>query len=165
MAFIPYESVSYKTKLEYNEIIKRIQDTIEPKKIIRLIRGNSTKPYEGKLKENYFEMNRIISFSNVFSPVICGTIEELNDEIKIDIKLKPHARVIAVMVIWLGFVGYIFFSSLFNYFINSISDNNLFTSLLALIVGYIIMIWSFKSEGKREKNRLMELFEVKNENE
>ena len=164
MRFIPYESISYNTKLEYNEIIKRLEDTIEPKKSYRIIRGNSKKTYEGKLKENAFEMNRIVSFSNVFSPIIHGTIEKNNDELKIDIILKLHARVIMVMVIWLGVVAYMLFGSLYNYFINNVPDNNLLTSLFVLIFGYLIMFGAFKSEGGRDKKILAELLDAEIEN-
>ena len=160
MRFVPYESITYKTKLECDEILKRIKGTIEPKKVVRLIKGNAKKDYEGKVEENKFAINKIISFTNVFSPVINGTITKENDEVKIDIKLRLHTIVIAVMVIWLGYVGYIFFGNLFYLIVDNISSKNLSTSFLVLVVGYIIMTLAFKSECGKEKSRLMELLEI-----
>ena len=160
MRFVPYEKITYKTKLGYNQIIKRIQDTIEPKKFIRLIKGNQKKAYEGKVQGNNFTINRIITFTNVFSPVIYGTITKEKDETRIDIKLKLQPVVIAVMIAWLGVVGYIFVSSLINYMMNDVLNKNFSTSLLVLAVGYIMMTGAFKSESGKEKSKLEELFEA-----
>ena len=160
MALIPYESLSYTTKLEYDEIVKRMQSIMEPKKSIRIIKGNSKMDYEGKFQENTFEIKRIVTFTNVFSPVIYGTTKKENDGTKIDIKLKLRAVVIVVMFVWLGVVGYVFFSSLVNFFIHDVSSKNLSTSLLVLAVGYIVMVGSFKSESTKDKNKLKELLEA-----
>ena len=165
MKFVPYEKITYKTKLEYNEIVKRIQDMIEPKKIIRLIKGNAKKAHEGKTWENGFAMNRIMTFTNVFSPAIYGTMTKENDGTRIDIKLKLQPMVIAVSIIWLGVVAYILFSSLINLIVNGVSNKNVTTALLVLAIGYIMMIGAFKSEGGKDKDRLKELLEAEIENQ
>lgn len=160
MAFIPYDVFSFKTKLDYNEIKERIQNLTEPKKIIRLIKGNSKKAYEGKVQENNFTINRIVTFTNVFSPNIYGTMAKEDDGIKIDLKFKLHTMAIIVMIIWLGVVGYVFINSLMDFIANNVSNKDLSTSVLILVGGYIIMTLAFKTECKKDKIMLEELFEL-----
>ena len=160
MSFLPYESITYKTKLGYGEITERIKNAIEPKKFIRIIKGNTKKAYEGKVQENKFLINRIMTFTNVFSPGIHGTIINENDEVKINIKFKLQTMVIAVLVVWLGLVVCVLFSSLINLFIHDVSNRNWLTALLILAVGCVMMIGAFKSECEKEKKMLEELLEL-----
>jgi len=160
MAFIPYGKISYKTKLNYDEAVKRLQEDVEGKKLIRIIKGNQKKDYEGKFAENKFEIRRILMFSNVFSPEIFGTIKEENNEVKIDVKFKLRTIVLVVMSIWLGYVAYIFIVSLVNFIFYDIPSKNLTMSLLVLVVGYIFMTGAFKGECKKEKSKLEEILEI-----
>ena len=163
MILVPYETISYKTKLGNDQITKRIQEIIEPKKTIRLIKGNSKKAYEGIVRESSFNIRRMITFTNLFSPNISGTMVKENDEIRIDLKFKLQAIIIVGMIIWLGYVGFVFFTSLGNLIVHDVSDKNLFTSLAMLVLGYIIMTMAFKSEIGKDKKMLEELLEAETE--
>ena len=61
--YLPVENIVYKTKLKEDEVITRLSDSIEPEKFFRLriFVSSSSKPYEGKITSNTFEIKRIIN--------------------------------------------------------------------------------------------------------
>lgn len=51
MRFLPTENITYTTRLQEEEIVKRLSDIIEPKKTFRLgiFSSGPIKPYEGQI--------------------------------------------------------------------------------------------------------------------
>ena len=161
MAFVPFESITYETKLGFNEIIKRIQEIMGPRRFFRLLKSKSDKTYEGAIKDNCFVLNREVMFTNLFAPVMTGEIIKEDNKTKIDVKFRLHLLVRIVMLIWLVTVAVILFNDIIKIITNNGASQNLFTVALALVVGYAAMTGAFKTESKKDKEYLVELFEVK----
>jgi len=160
MAFVPFEKLSYVTKLKKEEITKRIKKNIEPQNSYRFFGKKSDKPYEGKLYDNIFKLSKEVSFVNLFTPVVYGAIIEEDNKIKIRLKFTLHFIVRIVMIIWLLAVIIFFFNGLKELIINHTKSDNLFAAFGMLIIGYVIMTGAFKSESKKVKEDLEELFEM-----
>ena len=160
MAFIPYERITYNTKLNFEQIVKKINNAIEPKNNFKLFGSKSKKPFAGKLYNNIFKLSREISFTNLFTPVIYGAIIEEKGKITVRIKMTLHFIVKVVMAIWLSYVAYILFTSIRELIISSVLNDNLFRSLGVVVIGYVIMTWAFKMESGKVKESLEELFEA-----
>ncbi|MEN7550521.1 hypothetical protein AAG747_21555 [Rapidithrix thailandica] len=80
MKYLPFENITYKTKLDSEEIQNRITEIIEPEKIFRKTGfwGSSNyKPYEGRVDGTSFTITRIIGYGNSFLPRIKGNIERI----------------------------------------------------------------------------------------
>lgn len=161
MKLLPFENIIYKTNLSEIEIVKRLNDSIEPSKTLRInLFGNeSTKPYEGYIFEKQFKINRIIGYRNSFLPRIKGTIQTNAQGTSIHVKMRLHISVIIFLTIWCGIVGVAFFT-----FLSYAISNNEFHigipgTIGMLIFAYVLTMLGFKSESKKSKRYLFKLFE------
>jgi hypothetical protein len=153
-SFMPYENIIYESNLAYDEIINRIQNIIEPRKIfIRKIKNDNGRPYEGELHENTFRMNRIILYTNSFIPIIHGTIIKENNKTKIKIIMKLHIFVSIFMSLYFMFFAFEFLADMR---LNAFP----FTPMAIIFFGYILMTGMFKIETKKSKEYLKRLFEA-----
>ena len=102
MKYIPYENLTFATKLSKGQVIDRIKDHLENKKGIRLSFmgfGTKTKAYEGKVWENNFCISRIIHYRNSFLPIINGTIKNESNGSSIQVKMYlPFSVTIFVLL-------------------------------------------------------------------
>lgn len=160
MKYLPIEHITYKTKLSSEEVSKKIEEVIEPKKTVRInniFKKRNHKPYEGYIHENTFNIKRIINHRNSFLPIINGTIKQNSNETTIRVKMKLHTFVIVFMSIWLGLTGIVFLLLL----IKTGANFLVLVPGIMLILGYLLMIISFKWESRKTKKQLAHLFEAK----
>jgi len=71
MKYLPFENITYRSNLDSEEIIKRVEEIIEPKRTFRItwtFGGGNHKPYEGEIRGTSFHMNRITEYRNSFLP-------------------------------------------------------------------------------------------------
>ena len=168
MKYLPFENITYRTKLDSEQILMKIDEVIEPEKTFRLtgVFGNSDhKSYEGSINGNSFKMTRIISYKNSFLPRIKGTVEKDFNGAKVKVKMRLHPFVIVFMVIWFGGIGIGCLAALT---ISSTSQNFEPMTLIPvgmLIFGYLLVTGGFKYESIKSKEYLAELFESTNEEE
>jgi hypothetical protein len=157
MIFLPIEKITYKTILKEDEIINRLEDIIEPKKIFRgwLFCNNSTRPYEGEIKNNTFKLQRIIGYRNSFLPKIKGVIyNELGGTI-IKVKMRLSVFVIVFICIWtigMGLGCIAFMTQPLSFFT--------FIPFGLLLFMYALTMGGFKYESRKSKNDLKYLFET-----
>lgn len=164
MKYLPFENITYRTKLDLEEIQKRINEVIEPKKTFRVtgfFGSSNHNPYKGSVNENSFSIIRIIGHRNSFLPRINGVIEKDFNGSKIKVKMRLHIFVIVFMFIWFGGIGFGCLAV-----INTPSNSEDFepTTLIPfgmLIFGYTLMIGGFKYESIKSKKYLAQLFEAK----
>src|SRR5688572_27230366 len=104
MILLPFENITYKTKLMKAEVRSRLNNMVEPRKMFRFSRGSS-KPYEGTIEANGFDIKRLISYRNSFLPVIIGTIQSGISGTTIHVKMRMHISVILFSCVWCFFVG------------------------------------------------------------
>ena len=104
--FLPHDIFELYTKLTVTEVQNRITDIIEPGcNDWYYEKDKKDKPYEGKITDNYFKINRIINYRNPFLPVIEGYISIHRGRTKVAVIMKPFAFALNFTLIWLAFVG------------------------------------------------------------
>ncbi|MEJ2104945.1 MAG: hypothetical protein P8X47_10265 [Ignavibacteriaceae bacterium] len=163
MKYLPFEKITYKTRLDSCEIQERLSKIIEPKKTFRMtgIFGSSNhKPYEGSINGSSFNINRIIGYRNSFLPRINGIIEKDFNGAKINVKMRLHVLVVVFMFIWFGGVGIgclVILSTLFN---SESFDPMTLIPFGMLIFGYALVTGGFKYESIKSKKYLAQLFEA-----
>jgi hypothetical protein len=162
MKFLPLEEITYKTKLNENEIIKRLSDNMEPLKANRFrnFSNRYLKPYQGQINGHMFEVKRIITYRNSFLPRINGIISSDPDGTIIKVKMRLHVFIIVFMCCWFSavIIGCI---AAIAYAIDSpkLSPFALIP-LIMLIGGYVMTMGGFKSESAKSKKDLQKIFEA-----
>src|SRR5258708_30199100 len=135
MKFLTYERFKIRTVLSKQEVLKRLDNAIEPKRYFRFF-GSREKHYEGKIDGSHFEVSRIIGYRNSFLPMIKGDVQSEISGCSISISMQPHILVIAFMIFWLGGVGGFFLVTLGS-FISSLAQTSAAAPLFLLFPGGI----------------------------
>jgi hypothetical protein len=162
MKFLPTENITYKTRLKEDELIRRLSEFIEPEKTFRfdIFGGGSTKPYEGQISGQTFNINRIINYRNSFLPIINGVIEKDFDGLTIKVKMRLHNFVIVFLYIWYAGVGLGFLAFLKQALSNSEFNPASMIPFGMLIFAYALTMGAFKYESNKSKKDLQTIFEA-----
>ena len=166
MKFLPYERLKISTTLSREEVLKRLENAIEPKQFFRYF-GSGTKPYQGHVEGSQFEISRIIGYRNSFLPMIKGNVQREISGCSIYITMHPHIFIMVFMVLWLGGVGgffVVFLSSIISLLSSGqgITDLSVLSAPAAMfILGYALFWGGFKFESIKSKNFFQELFEAR----
>jgi hypothetical protein len=167
MKILPYENLTYTTHLSKDEIVKRLNEVTEPKKMIRwtgIFADKKHLAYEGKIEESTFSINRIIDNRNSFLPQIQGKIEEKNQDNSkitfIHIKMNLHIFVLVFMGIWLSVVGLVAIAFLSSLFLTEGNGLAVFIPCLMFLVGLLMPCLAFHYEGNKSKEFFENLFEA-----
>ncbi len=172
--YLAFERHKIETKFDPEEVIKRIDNNIEPKQYFRSkswswinLGIESIKEFEGKAKDNRFRINRIINYRNSFQPIITGTISKDKNLTEINIEMQLNDFIMIFMSLWLlvfGLASLIFpYVAIVNYK-TSMQHPAIF--LLVLIptgmftIGYFMMIQPFRHECKIALNFIKEILEI-----
>lgn len=165
MKYLPFENITYETKLDSEEILSRINKIIEPKKTFRM-RGvfgnNNHKPYEGSINGNSFSIIRIIGYGNSFLPRIKGNIEKGfgKTKVKVNVKMRLHSFVLIFVFIWCGGVGLAFLA-----FLTASLEKGTFDPTILIPFGMLLFVYGlatggFKYESIKSKKYLAQLLEA-----
>lgn len=119
MNLLPYHHLTINTPLTPAQVHQKLNEVIEPKKLLRSRFSKDHKAYQGTLKDNKFEVSRIINYRNSFLPLISGKIEPDLGGSVINITMKPHIFVIIFMLIWLSTTGGFFLLSIIAFLLGS----------------------------------------------
>ena len=160
MKFLPYERLKISTGLSREEVLKRLDEAIEPKRHFRLFQPG-TKPYQGSIEGSHFEVSRIIGYRNSFLPIIKGDVQSEISGCSVHITMHPYLPVIAFMLIWLGFVGFAF---LFFLYLLVSSSTDLSVGFIPggmFLFGYGLFLGGFKFESVKSKKFFRELFDAR----
>ena len=161
MKYLPIEKVTYKTELKKAEIVSRLSDYIEPEKIPFRISRKGTKPYEGNVYNNKFEINRIIKYRNACLPRIYGVIQRNSEGTTIKVNMILHLPVVIFLFLWFGVLGFACVFSLIQFILHSEYRN----PAVFLIFGMFFLVYygvmkAFKYESTKSKKDLEKLFEA-----
>ncbi len=163
MKYLPFENITYKTKLDSAAIFERINENVEPERSFR-IRGifgsNNYKPYEGSVNGNSFSIRRIISYRNSFLPRIKGVIEKDLHGTRVNVKMRLHLFILVFIFIWCGGAGFGFFAFLTVSIGKGSFDLVILIPLGMLLFGYGLTIAGFKYESIKSKKYIAQLFEA-----
>lgn len=162
MKYLPTESITYKTKLKEDEILKRLSELIEPEKTFRfgVFGSRSTKPYEGRITGTTFDIRRIINYRNSFLPKITGVIEKDYDGININVKMKLHTFVIVFLWFFCGGVGIACIAILTKAIRNAEISPAVLAPFVILLFTYGLTMGAFKFESNISKKDLQKVFEA-----
>ncbi len=162
MKYLPFEHIIYKTKLNEEELLLRLESIIEEKKIFRfrLFNNNESKPYEGQVEGNTFKISRIINYRNSFLPVITGMVEKSFDHSTITVKMRLNLFVLIFLIVWFSITLFGSFALTIKFLSDMKFDPMYLIPFGMLIFGYLIAILPFKFESKKSKNDFKMLFEA-----
>ena len=162
MSFLPYENLIFESNLTTEDLQDRINQNIESKKMLRIgFKNKNTKPYEGYLNGNSFEINRIIGYRNSFLPQIKGVITETNGVSRINVKMRLHILVYIFMTIWCGGIGFALIGMLISCINNNKFEPAIFFPFGMLIFGYLLTTGGFKFESNKSKKDLEKMLSSK----
>lgn len=166
MKLLPIERYTLLTKLSPEEIKMLMDANVAPKsKGIQIkigwSRPASTKPYEGVVKANGFEISRIIDYRNSFLPVITGAVSNEIVHTAVRIKMDLSIVVLVFMTFWFGGVvlGFVFCADAI---INGAMTESRFEPFLLvpfamLIFSYLLTTLAFQYEASKSKKFLRDL--------
>ncbi|MFN4152253.1 MAG: hypothetical protein ACK4IX_15025 [Candidatus Sericytochromatia bacterium] len=160
--YLPVENVVYKTELKEDEVIRRLSDSIEAEKNFRfrIFVSSSSKPYEGKINSNKFEIKRIINYRNSFLPRIKGEISKESDKTIIKVKMKLHPFLVSFLSIWFISIGFVTIILLLQLFINATFNPLTLIPFIMLMFAYVLTMFGFKFESNRSKKDLQKIFKA-----
>ncbi len=167
MKFVPFENITYQTKLSSEEIVFRIDRSLRPPmgitdmfNVRKLLDERNARPYEGSVNSQFFSISRVISYKNSFLPRVKGSIVKDLNGTKINVKMRLHPLVMVFMFIWLGFTGFGFISFLIFSIQRGVLQPAMLMPLLMVLLGYTLMTGAFKVESLQTKEFLFNLFEA-----
>jgi hypothetical protein len=105
MGVLPYERLTIETALTVEEAQRRLAEAVEPRKYVRWPFQPRSKPFEGSVAGEQFEISRVIGYRNSFLPRISGQIRQGPIGATVDITLALHPVVMIFMAVWLLGVG------------------------------------------------------------
>ena len=159
--YLPFENILYRTQLSQVKAIERLADKVEKEKSFRIgfYNNNYTKPYYGTIYGSKFEINRALSYRNSFSPIIKGEIFTHYEGTRIKVSMKPHVHVLVFMTIWFGAVFIACFATIAVMFTQGFNVYFLIPFAM-LLFGVAFLLGGFKTESKRSRNDLKEIFQA-----
>lgn len=165
---LPSEKFTIKTYLRPDRVADKLLNYVEPYQLIRFsfpFAPPPDKPYEGSVENGFFRMQRISRYKKRNNlPTIEGQISPEERGSVIDVIIKPNKFLNFFMLVFPLFytsmalvVGFSLWQSNDNGARN-ISMFLLFSPLWTLL-GCFVVFQSFKSDVKKDKNFLLEIFE------
>lgn len=165
MKLLPFENITYRTKLGESEVRQIIENNIEPKDLFRQFRSKkSDKLFEGEMYGNEFSVRRIITYRNSFLPKITGEIIDEGRERLVNVRLRLHVFVIVFLMVW--FVSLL---SFLLFFLITQTNNEEFETipililLSMLIFGYGLTVGAFFYEAAKTKKIFSRLLQTDSE--
>jgi hypothetical protein len=163
MKYLPFENITYKTKLTPHEVMERIQRVVEPERSFQLFRASRArreKPYQGFVYRSSFLATRNIQYRNSFNPTISGTIAQEGDHTIVNVKMRLPLFVSAFMAIWCGGVLFAVVMIVIRSFQENKFHSMMFVPLLMLVFGYGLVTGAFKFESIKSRNYFFKLLEL-----
>ncbi|MBB3699512.1 hypothetical protein KMW28_24700 [Flammeovirga yaeyamensis] len=165
--FIPFEKITYQTKLDPEEVIYRINKITVPEYGIRRSKLSDRRNniiYEGSVIGNEFSIIRMMKNNNSSSPRIDGTVEENFGVTEIKIKISPDPMELIITLLWCGLFAFGFYPFFISNLLKDFFDSTVWQPFAILLISYGIIIGSFKSNYKLSKKQLSKLFEAEIKN-
>lgn len=165
----PSRKLIYRSELQKEAIIQKLEENLEPRKIFSLkniLAGRDRKLFEGTIKGDTFNINRIIFYRNAFLPRIKGQVEKNYAGSKIQVKFHLHFAIKIFLVVWYSVTGLasgVIFASFFKQNQDAFRIEALIPFGMLVIV-YLISYWSFRGEANRAQEELGQIWQASIEN-
>ncbi|WP_139256376.1 hypothetical protein [Flavisolibacter ginsengisoli] len=144
-----------------HQVVSLLQNNIIPRsRDIFRSNTNTTRPYEGYIVHNTFEVSRIIQYRNSFLPIIKGQVYRENEGSRIHVKMKLHSVVAGFMLVWMSGVTLALIAVFIKMLVHKKFEPAIFFVLLMLLFGYGLTLGGFKYESNKSKMFLAQLLEA-----
>ena len=161
MKIIPSDTLEIVTSLTIKEVKDILDNNIQPKVKFDFSFSNKHKVFEGFLKQDSFEIQRIIRGRNSFIPQIKGKIKSNNNGSTLMVDLKMNQFVIVFVIIWLGITGVSFFVSLFAVFNQGLNPIAAIGPAVMIAFAFGLMNYGYNSEKKKAIEALEKILKGK----
>jgi hypothetical protein len=158
MSILPYERLTIETTLTVEDAQRRLAEAVEPRKYARWTFQTGSKPFEGSITGEQFQISRVISYRNSFLPQISGRIRQGPQGATIEATLALHVVVMIFMAVWLlgvGCAGLVAVSSVFS---ASRFEPMGLIPIGMFVFGVLLCTLGFKFEAEKAKSQLRQLF-------
>jgi hypothetical protein len=162
MKYLPFDSITYRTKLKEEEVKKRLADNIALVNFLgfRISDADYAKPYKGTIEGNSFTIRRRIQYRNSFVPRIHGVIESDFVETVIRVKMRLSIYVMIFMTFWCSVVAIAALGVSIVGFAKHSFDPVAFIPWGMLLAAYLMTILGFNREKKIAKADWQRIFEA-----
>ena len=166
---LPYENYTIDSALTKEELLLKLLDkTLSAQEFVREsdkrafsfgMKGWS-KPYWGYIRNDSFELERLITYRNFGNPKVLGSIKQTPEGTAIHIKMKPPDFTLILVGLFLLACLY----GLIKFVTQSINENEMLPEVPVavgmIILAYLLLLGSFKAESVKTKRFLQDLFEI-----
>lgn len=164
MKFIPFEKITYNSRLSIPEIKERLENEIQPKANFSFGQkpAATSKKFEGIANGNEFQIQRIISYRNSFLPKIDITLAQDLSGSKAIITFRLLPFVAIFIGFWLAIVA---FAGIALALFSNTDENLVFAKFIPLIMfvfGYAMTILAFNYEVNKAKEELEKIIQIRN---
>jgi len=164
MKFIPFEKITYSSRLPIAEIKERLENEIQPKANFSFGQKPtpSSKKFEGIANGNEFQIQRIISYRNSFLPKIDITLTQELSGSKAIITFKLLPFVAVFIGFWLAIVA---FAGIALALFSPADENLVFAKFIPVgmfVLGYAMTILAFNYEVNKAKEELEKIIQIRN---
>lgn len=164
MKFIPFEKITYTSRLPIAEIKERLENEIQPKANFSFGQKSiaTSKKFGGTVNGNVFQIQRIISYRNSFLPKIDITLAQYLSGSKATITFRLLPFVAIFIGFWLAIVAFAGIALAF--FSNNNEDIAFakFIPVLMIVFGYVMTILAFNYELNKAKEELEKIIQIRN---
>ncbi|CAM3386775.1 hypothetical protein FLLO111716_07605 [Flavobacterium longum] len=160
--FLPFEKLTYSTKLSREEALAKLAENIAPEKPFGFGTPKTAydKPYVGQCNGNAFNVKRAIGYRNSFLPMIKGEVVSDISGTKVQVTMRPNVLVLVFMAFWMTGVGA---ACVFTVFSANKQDLSVFSFIpfVMLFFGIGMLYGGFKIEANIAKKDLARILEAR----
>ena len=162
----PFRRLSLETSLPLADVLKRMQDAVEPRRRWRFSRPPGD--FEGVLSMTGFKIRRIINHRNWFLPIAVGTMLPRNQGgTRIDVKMHMHWLATMFMLLWVGFPVLLLTTAMLHIDFGILDSNapgptpRQFVAAIAMLMfGYLLCAAAFNIEAQRARVLLIKILDA-----
>ena len=151
----PVENIHYLSQLETSEIIRRLNENVEPVKFRFSLIRKDTKLFEGEVYEDRFNIRKVMR-RNPFNPVMKGRIKETSKGNFIEIHMHLYWSAYLILFI---FNSYALMFFILVFFQEKFIWKELIFPINIFFINYFMMLLGFKSVSSDTKYFFKHLFE------
>lgn len=157
---VPFERLSFTSKLSSKAAIQRLGAATEPRKFFRLFRSEESRDYEGEVTGPDFNIRPILRYRNSFLPVLTGSIASSGSGSTITLSMKLDTFVLVFCAIWMSFVALVGVGVAVQLLQEPESSVWGFMPLIMLVIFAVIVNAAFRWEVSRQTRNLRRLLDA-----
>jgi hypothetical protein len=109
---LPFRRFAIDTELSQAEIAERLRGIVEPGSVFLAGFRRTNKPFGGKFSSQGFKLMRLVSYVNIFEPVIIGRLKPVPRGTRVQVTMRPRQSATIFGILWFGSLSFIVFVAL-----------------------------------------------------